>query len=55
MLCEKGTVAKKVVLETMSRPLRLQSSPVHVLSKNFLAGHQLDVHLWTEFLYTVYR
>jgi hypothetical protein len=26
-----------------------------MLSKNFLAIHQLDIHLWTEFLCVVYR
>jgi len=25
------------------------------LSQNFLANHQLDIHLWTEFLYTFCR
>ena len=37
------------------RPLtqiRLRGAPVHIPSKNFLAHHQLDVHFWTEFLYT---
>ena len=29
--------------------------PVHMLSKNFLAYHQLDIHLCTEFLYTFCR
>ena len=48
-------VPQRVVLETMPRPLRLQSSPVRMPSKNFLARHQLDIHLWTEFLCTLCR
>jgi hypothetical protein len=34
---------------------RLRSDPVHMLSKNFLATHQVDVDLWTEFLYVACR
>ena len=41
---------KRVVLETMPRPLRLRGYPVCMLSKNFLATHQLDADFWTEFL-----
>ena len=29
--------------------------PVRMLSKNFLAIHQLDINLWTEFLCVMYR
>jgi hypothetical protein len=34
---------------------RLRSDPVHMLSKNFLATHQVDIDLWTEFLYVACR
>ena len=34
---------------------RLRADPICMLSKNFLAIHQLDIDWWTEFLYVVYR
>ena len=39
----------------MARQGRLQSQPILMPSKNFLANHQLDIHLCTEFLYTFYQ
>ena len=35
--------------------VRLRGDSVRMPSKNFLARHQLDVDLWTEFLCTLYR
>ena len=37
----------------MSRRWRMRGGPVRMLSKNFLAPHQVDVHSWTEVLYTL--
>jgi hypothetical protein len=37
----------------MSRRLRRRGCPVRILSENFLATHQVDVHLWTGFPYTL--
>jgi hypothetical protein len=34
----------------MSHPRRLRGDPVRMVFKNFLPNHQLDIHLWTEFL-----
>jgi hypothetical protein len=39
----------------MSHPLRLRGDPVRMVFKNFLPHHQLDIHLWTEFLCRIWR
>jgi hypothetical protein len=39
-------------LETMSRPLRLQSSPVRVLSRNVLPDGQSDIDFYHKFFDT---
>jgi hypothetical protein len=35
--------------------VRLRGDPARIPSKNFLANHQLDIHLCTEFPYTFCR
>src|SRR5438034_7580200 len=45
--CKKGWF-----LETMSRPLRLQSLPIRVLSRNFLPDGQSDIDLYPKFFDT---
>ena len=39
----------------MCRQRRLRGDLVCMLSKTFLATHQLDIHFWTELLGTLYR
>ena len=48
MSLSRGHVIRSVTLLSKTNIL-------HTLCKNFLAHHQLDVHWWTEFPYTLYR
>ena len=48
----KNMSHKMVLLETMSRPLRLQSSPVRVLSSNVLPDGQSDIDFSQKFFDT---